>query len=250
MDFDLIARPFHKSIIIFTYLVALVYVSEISSAKYRGMLLCFNSVAVSFGILLTYGLNIYFRWRTIGFVFAGLSFVSLLLLVRLPESPSWIMALSREKRSVDALSSFQWIYRDSRVSEKVFLLFLLFCCVITTICCNEKTFSFSLSSPPSQLSTFFFHQLIENEKLKTSTTADAAATVTGKLLVEQQQQQQLSKANNETRNLWQLLCKPQVYKPLIILLFAFLFQQFSAATFSSSTRSTSSVISASTLARG
>lgn len=151
--FDLISlRPcsFHDVVVSLHFsagltTVALVYVSEISSAKYRGMLLCFNSVAVSFGILLTYGLNIYFRWRTIGFVFAGLSFVSLLLLVRLPESPSWIMALSREKRSVDALSSFQWIYRDSRVSEKVFLLF---CCVITTICCNEKTFSFSLSSPP------------------------------------------------------------------------------------------------------
>jgi Sugar (and other) transporter len=58
--------------------VALVYVSEISSPKYRGMLLCLNSVAVSLGILVTYLLNIYLGWRTIGLVYAALSALSLL----------------------------------------------------------------------------------------------------------------------------------------------------------------------------
>lgn len=58
--------------------VALVYVSEISSPKYRGMLLCLNSVAVSLGILITYLLNIYLHWRTIAFAFATLSLLTLL----------------------------------------------------------------------------------------------------------------------------------------------------------------------------
>lgn len=97
--------------------VALVYVSEISSPKYRGMLLCLNSVAVSSGILLTYGLNIYFRWRTIGFMFAVFSFVSFLLIAKLPESPSWIISLSKEKELCNALSSIQWIYRDRQVRK-------------------------------------------------------------------------------------------------------------------------------------
>ena len=57
--------------------VALVYVSEIASPKYRGMLLCLNSVAVSLGILITYLLNIYFKWRTIGIIYATMSLVTL-----------------------------------------------------------------------------------------------------------------------------------------------------------------------------
>lgn len=110
---------------------------------------------------------------------------------------------------------------------------------------NEKTFlalPFWLSLP-AQLSTFFYHQLIENEKLKSCAADDddddkaAAATVTsGKLAVSQshfeqqlkvQNQQQLNMRKSENKSLRKLLCKPQVYKPLIILLFAFLFQQFS-----------------------
>lgn len=42
------------------------------------MLLCLNSVAVSLGILITYLLNIYFHWRTIGSIYAALSMATLL----------------------------------------------------------------------------------------------------------------------------------------------------------------------------
>lgn len=121
--------------------VALVYVGEISSPKYRGMLLCLNSVAVSLGILVTYLLNIYFNWRTIGFVFAALSLLTLfskitlpnwyklicyqiiscllLALIKLPESPSWIVALSHERRNSEALLSLQWIYRRRHVNKQI-----------------------------------------------------------------------------------------------------------------------------------
>jgi facilitated trehalose transporter len=105
--------------------VALVYVSEISSPKYRGSLLCLNSVAVSLGILLTYWLNIYFNWRTIGFMYAVLSAVSLVILAKLPESPNWIVALSRKKKHSEALLSLEWIYRKRHVRQTNFLSFFL-----------------------------------------------------------------------------------------------------------------------------
>lgn len=145
--------------------VALVYVSEISSPQYRGMLLCLNSVAVSLGILITYGLNIYFHWRTISFLYAGMSLITLLIVMRLPESPSWILALSREKKGSEAMLSFEWIYRKR------------------------------------QLSSFYYHQLIDSTKLKQN--------------------------KNEGKSLFKLSQEPQVYKPLIILFFMFIFQQLS-----------------------
>jgi MFS family permease len=101
--------------------VALVYVSEISSPKYRGSLLCLNSVAVSLGILLTYGLNIYFDWRTIGCIFSALSTTTLLVLLKIPESPNWIVALSKKKNHSEALLSLEWFYRKRHVRQTNFL---------------------------------------------------------------------------------------------------------------------------------
>lgn len=101
--------------------VALVYVSEISSPKYRGSLLCLNSVAVSIGILLTYGLNICFNWRTTSFIFAALSSVTLLALLNIPESPNWIVAFSHKKKHSEALLSLEWFYRRRHVRQTNFL---------------------------------------------------------------------------------------------------------------------------------
>lgn len=101
--------------------VALVYVSEISSPKYRGSLLCLNSVAVSLGILITYGLNIFFKWRVIGFIYASLSAITLVILSKLPESPNWIVALSRDGKHSEALLSLEWIYRKRHVRQTNFL---------------------------------------------------------------------------------------------------------------------------------
>ena len=95
--------------------------SEISCPEYRGSLLCLNSVAVSLGILITYFLNIYFEWRTIGFLFSALSVMTLLILMKLPESPNWIIALSQKRRHSEALLSLEWIYRKRHVRQTNFL---------------------------------------------------------------------------------------------------------------------------------
>jgi MFS family permease len=102
--------------------VALVYVSEISNPQYRGMLLCLNSIAVSFGIILTYFLNIFFSWRTMSFIFAFIAFITILIVMQIPESPCWFVSLSRERSKSKALASIEWIYRRRHVILNIFLL--------------------------------------------------------------------------------------------------------------------------------
>lgn len=101
--------------------VCLVYVGEISHPDYRGMLLCFNSVFVSLGILITYIFSFFFYWRTIGGFFVILSIVSFISIYMLPESPYWIMGFDKNNdlQKSDAFISMSWIYRRHEVSVKI-----------------------------------------------------------------------------------------------------------------------------------
>lgn len=113
----------------------------------------------------------------------------------MPESPNWIVALSRTRRNSEALISLEWIYRKSHVNKKLLIDRLQIL----------KTFFFAFLSV--QLSTFYYHQLIDNEKVKENRFQ--------------------SEDTEGEKSLLELSKEPQVYKPLIILLFMFLFQQLS-----------------------
>lgn len=185
------------------------YVSEISNPQYRGMLLCLNSVAVSLGIILTYFLNIFYSWRTMSYMFASISLITMLIVMQIPESPCWIVSLSRERRSSKALEAVEWIYRKRHVicqcysMEKVSLLL----CLNIILSPHIHPFFHLLL----QLSTLYYHQLINSEKLR---EANIQVTQAGE-----------RKRKSFLVVLVKLLKEPQVYKPLIILLFIFLFQQ-------------------------
>lgn len=94
--------------------VSLIYVSEIAHPKLRPMLLSFNSVFVSFGILLTSLLGLFFDWRSIAVIYACLTILSFLLLLFVPESPYWLIAFKRN-RTEEAETALRWIYKSNKV---------------------------------------------------------------------------------------------------------------------------------------
>lgn len=99
---------------------SVVYSAEISYKTFRSSLLCMNSVWVSFGIFLTYFLNYFhFDWRIIGYVYAGTSLLSMVLIYFVPESPHWIMYFNYKKSQEQKLGELKkclsWIYRSTKV---------------------------------------------------------------------------------------------------------------------------------------
>jgi MFS family permease len=99
--------------------VALVYVSEVSNPEIRPMLLCLNSVFVSFGILLTCVLAQWFFWRGIAVWFAVLAALSFVALWFLPESPHWLASYRKKDRgSIEA--AVRWLNRHPQVRSKCY----------------------------------------------------------------------------------------------------------------------------------
>jgi facilitated trehalose transporter len=96
--------------------VGLVYVSEISHKQMRPVLMCFNSVFVAFGILLTYAAGALFEYRTVAYIFCGLSVLTWLAFFLVPESPYWLAAFGEKDREA-ARTSLSWLYRKKLVSK-------------------------------------------------------------------------------------------------------------------------------------
>ncbi|KAL1502436.1 hypothetical protein ABEB36_007577 [Hypothenemus hampei] len=96
--------------------VGIVYVSEISHPKYRPMMLTFNSVFVTFGILLTCILGFGLHWRVMAKIFLALIILSLIGLFFVPESPYWLLIFKDDKQM--CAKSIRWLYADSRIFEE------------------------------------------------------------------------------------------------------------------------------------
>lgn len=123
--------------------VSMIYVSEIAHPKFRPMLLSFNSVFVSFGILLTSVCGLFFDWRTIAIINGGASILSFLLILFIPESFYWLIYF-KKNRSDEAEIAIGRIYRSKMVNTQPHALmhfFIFFLCLIYYYRCREVIFS-------------------------------------------------------------------------------------------------------------
>lgn len=87
---------------------SLIYISEITHPQIRPMLLSFNSTFVSFGILTTYCLGLWFTWKKIAVIFFIFNCCLFFALLCIPESPYWVMCfgnteLSERKLKLEAI---------------------------------------------------------------------------------------------------------------------------------------------------
>lgn len=95
--------------------VSLIYVCEIAHPTFRPMLLSFNSVFVSLGILLTSVCGLFFDWRTIAVINAAASVISFLLILFVPESYHWLLHFKAE-RTAEAERAIARIYKSKMVN--------------------------------------------------------------------------------------------------------------------------------------
>lgn len=93
--------------------VGLVYVIEITHPRIRAMLLCLNSVFVSFGILLTCFFALWLEWRQIAMLFLALNVIIFVALFVVPESPYWLICFAQGFRDPDRIAraekSLKWL---------------------------------------------------------------------------------------------------------------------------------------------
>jgi sugar porter (SP) family MFS transporter len=91
-------------------ILAPLYIAEVSPARGRGALVSVNQMAIVTGILLAYFVNWAFagvgpsNWRWMYGMGALPSVVFFLLLLRVPESPRWLVKQNREREALGVLS--------------------------------------------------------------------------------------------------------------------------------------------------
>ncbi len=79
------------------------YLSEIAPPKSRGMFVSINQLSVAFGVLFAYLMNFLFdetlNWRAVFLFSAFFALVQVGLAFFLPESPSWLLAMTKRKEA-------------------------------------------------------------------------------------------------------------------------------------------------------
>lgn len=96
-----------------------VYLSEMSAPKYRGLFLGTPSMALSIGILIIHVIGTFLSWRETALIPCVVPVLCYLLMIMVPESPSWLLGQGRYD---DAAKAFKWLRGYSLESEQEFRL--------------------------------------------------------------------------------------------------------------------------------
>ncbi|XP_046396885.1 facilitated trehalose transporter Tret1-2 homolog isoform X2 [Ischnura elegans] len=84
-----------------------VLISEVASPKLRGMLVCWNSVAISLGILIVYLLGAFLPWRIVAGLSAIFPVLSIIFLLTVAESPVWLLTKGKVDKAREALTFYR-----------------------------------------------------------------------------------------------------------------------------------------------
>ena len=86
-----------------------VYVCELSSSAFRGPLASSGVIVLTAGVVTAYILGTVIQWKLCAWLFLGLQVVMALLVLTVPESPSWLVNKRLYSRADAALG---WLGRD------------------------------------------------------------------------------------------------------------------------------------------
>lgn len=176
-----------------------VYVGEMATKEYRGMLVTWPSLGVSGGILLVYllGWGIQDDWRLVAGITIALPVTaSLLALFYLKETPSWLLSQGRLQ---EAEESFRWIREVSQ---------------------NEAM--------PDKVREEF-EELVSSCRRRTSTRGEDSHVSTISNIIDSKTTLSNVKHESRFRKVWGRVASlkdPEAWKPLVIHNLYFFFMQF------------------------
>lgn len=176
---------------------AAVYIGEMASNRYRGMLVTWPSLGMSTGILVVYLLGWEFRedWRLVSGIAAALPLLlPVLVIFYLKETASWLLLKGRQD---EAEKSFRWIRQIEKNGEM-----------------------------PDEIRREF-EDLLEDAKRKAKVQVPHLSTISNIM------DEKPTFASEERQSIYQkawrrvlTLRSPEVWKPLVIHNFYFFFMQF------------------------
>lgn len=93
------------------------YLGEVTEPKYRGFFLATPSMALAFGILVTHLIGTFLSWRTTALIASSIPLMTAVMLLFVPETPSWLVSKNRFN---DALDSFTWLRGNNAKAREEF----------------------------------------------------------------------------------------------------------------------------------
>ncbi|KAF5284231.1 hypothetical protein FQR65_LT00231 [Abscondita terminalis] len=169
-----------------------VYITEISRPDVRGSFMGMRQLGVSLGMMMVYLKGWFLNWRTVAWMNVGYTIVFVGLTFLVPESPVWLVS---KNRTAEAKKALEWIYKyqpplTNKVAEKL----------------NRSKVSKSLLPDDDLRRTQT--QFLQKENL-----------------IKTKEREKLS-ANSSVQKM-KMFLQPTGYKPFLIMIGLYLFQQVS-----------------------